>query len=328
MTKALRLTPSELDAIRRHALEHGGTLFEKMCPRPDCHSAVVLFAGAVVCLTCGWCRHEAGWGLGEVSFSPKDAKAGQGADFRALATRADPERWTRLIKKARERGDAARAESLELLLREAEKPPVTPKKSRAAKAAAGPGGLVKRGPVVLGADVPEVLIYTDGGCDPNPGPGGWGAILWTPGCEMELAGGDPNTTNNRMEMSAALEGLRELKQPSRVTVITDSQYLFNGMTGWITGWSKHGWTRKGKTLLNPDLWEALARAALEHESSWSWMRGHAGHPENERCDELATMMTNRHRGASAPVRHEERRDREGTLPAVDGKKTATVWLRE
>ena len=179
----------------------------------------------------------------------------------------------------------------------------------------------------LGDDVDEVVIYTDGGCDPNPGPGGWAAILWAPRVELELGGGSADTTNNRMEMSAALQGLKKLTKPCRVTVVTDSQYLHKGMTEWITGWSKKGWRRSKKSaLLNPDLWEALARVALEHETYWSWTRGHVGQPENERCDALATVMTSTWHKDDESITHEERRARNQPLPQLDRQPTAPIWL--
>jgi len=177
----------------------------------------------------------------------------------------------------------------------------------------------------LPPDAPRVLIYTDGGCEPNPGPGGWAAILWTEGAELELAGGETHTTNNRMELTAALEGLRALKRPSRVTVITDSQYVFYGMTDWITSWSKKNWKRKGGKVLNVDLWKELVRAALEHETYWAWTRGHAGQPENERCDQLAKRMIEEQKQARASE-HRARRKRKGTLPSIEAEPTAPVWF--
>ena len=116
----------------------------------------------------------------------------------------------------------------------------------------------------LGADVPEVLIYTDGGCSPNPGAGGWAAILVAGGGQLEIAGADPTSTNNRMEITAALRGLQQLTKPSRVLIVTDSRYVCQGMTAWIERWSKNGFRKKGVPILNAELWQELARAALEH----------------------------------------------------------------
>lgn len=187
--------------------------------------------------------------------------------------------------------------------------------------------MIERQISTLGDDVDEVVIYTDGGCDPNPGPGGWATILWTASFELELAGGAADTTNNRMEMMAALQGLKTLGAPCRVTVVTDSQYLHNGMTDWITGWSKKGWRRgKKATLRNPDLWQALARVALEHETYWSWTRGHAGQPENERCDGLATLMTGRVHGSEDAITHQQRRERSAPLPQLERRPTAPIFL--
>jgi ribonuclease HI len=135
----------------------------------------------------------------------------------------------------------------------------------------------------------EVQIYTDGGCDPNPGPGGWGAILVLDGQTQELTGGSHTTTNNRMELTAAIEALRALKRRYRVALHTDSQYLRRGITQWVAGWQAHGWKKaNGQAVLNRDLWEALLAEAGKHEIAWHWTRGHAGNPLNERADALAT----------------------------------------
>ena len=134
----------------------------------------------------------------------------------------------------------------------------------------------------------EVEIFTDGACSGNPGPGGWGAILRSRGVEKELAGGEAATTNNRMEMMAAIAGLEALKRPCRVRLYTDSQYLRDGITRWLPGWKARGWRTAGKTAVkNVDLWQRLETAAAPHEIEWHWVRGHAGHPENERADALA-----------------------------------------
>ena len=134
----------------------------------------------------------------------------------------------------------------------------------------------------------EVDLYTDGACSGNPGPGGWGALLSCRGTERELSGGEPATTNNRMELLAVISGLRALKKPCRVTVHTDSQYVRNGMTTWIKGWKKNGFrTASGAPVKNEDLWRELDRLSQIHEVVWKWVRGHDGHVENERVDALA-----------------------------------------
>jgi ribonuclease HI len=133
-----------------------------------------------------------------------------------------------------------------------------------------------------------VDIYTDGACSGNPGPGGWGAILRYNGTEKELFGGEPATTNNRMEMTAVIEALRALKRPLAVRVHTDSQYVQKGISDWIHGWKKRGWkTADKKPVKNEDLWRTLDALAAQHRIEWHWVRGHAGHAENERADELA-----------------------------------------
>jgi ribonuclease HI len=135
---------------------------------------------------------------------------------------------------------------------------------------------------------PRVDIFTDGACSGNPGPGGWGAILRAGGHEKELSGGDPATTNNRMEMTAAIRALEALKKPSTVTIHTDSRYLLDGMTKYIAGWKKKGWkTADKKPVKNVDLWHALEAAAEPHDVSWRWVKGHSDHVENERADALA-----------------------------------------
>ncbi len=134
----------------------------------------------------------------------------------------------------------------------------------------------------------EISIWTDGACSGNPGPGGWGALLRSGDHEKELCGGEENTTNNRMELQAAIEALNALKQPSQVELYTDSQYVKGGMTGWIIGWKKNGWkTSAKKPVKNEELWRALDEAVSRHKINWHWVKGHAGHAENERADELA-----------------------------------------
>ncbi len=136
----------------------------------------------------------------------------------------------------------------------------------------------------------HVEIYTDGACSGNPGPGGWGAILRFKGVEKELSGGDPETTNNRMEMMAAISALEALKRPCVVDIYTDSSYVRDGITKWIFGWQKRGWkTADKKPVKNVELWQRLLDALKPHKVEWHWVKGHAGHPENERCDELARM---------------------------------------
>lgn len=134
----------------------------------------------------------------------------------------------------------------------------------------------------------HVIIYTDGACSGNPGPGGWGALLQYADHEQELSGGEPATTNNRMEMMAVIEALNALKQPVRAVVHTDSQYVQKGISEWIHGWKRKGWkTSTGAPVKNVDLWKALDAVAQVHEVEWKWVKGHAGHPENERVDRLA-----------------------------------------
>jgi len=138
------------------------------------------------------------------------------------------------------------------------------------------------------ADKPHVVIYTDGGSTPNPGLGGWGAVLISGHHRKEICGGEAWTTNNRMELMAAIAALESLKKPSRVDLHTDSQYVQNGIKSWIHGWKKKGWkTADKKPVKNVELWQQLDQARLRHEVHWHWVRGHAGNVENERADELA-----------------------------------------
>ena len=133
-----------------------------------------------------------------------------------------------------------------------------------------------------------VTVWTDGACSGNPGPGGWGAILRSGEAEKELCGGEPDTTNNRMELTAAIMALEALSRPCSVAVHTDSQYLRGGVTGWIKGWKRNGWkTADRKPVKNVELWQRLERAAELHQVQWHWVKGHAGHDENERADALA-----------------------------------------
>lgn len=134
----------------------------------------------------------------------------------------------------------------------------------------------------------DVTIYTDGACSGNPGPGGWGAILVHGETRKEMSGGDSETTNNRMELQAAIEALNALKRPCKVELYTDSVYVRDGITKWIKGWQRNGWrTAAKKPVKNAELWQALQAALEPHQVDWHWVKGHAGHPENERADELA-----------------------------------------
>lgn len=136
-------------------------------------------------------------------------------------------------------------------------------------------------------DKPAVIIYTDGACQGNPGPGGWGAILRYGRHEKELSGGEKDTTNNRMELQAALEALKALNEPCRVTLFTDSEYLKRGITEWLPNWKRRNWRRKGGKLANVDLWMRLDEEISRHEINWRWVKGHAGNVINERVDKLA-----------------------------------------
>lgn len=134
----------------------------------------------------------------------------------------------------------------------------------------------------------KVVIYTDGACSGNPGPGGWGALLTFGAHEKELCGGEADTTNNRMELTAAIEALNALKRPCTIDLYTDSQYVKGGITGWIHGWKRNGWkTSNKKPVKNAELWQALDEALKRHQVEWHWVKGHAGHEGNERADELA-----------------------------------------
>jgi ribonuclease HI len=142
-----------------------------------------------------------------------------------------------------------------------------------------------------------VVIHTDGACSGNPGPGGWGAILDYNGTRKELHGGEKDTTNNRMELQAAIEALTALNRPCTVEMHVDSNYVKDGITKWIHGWKKNGWkTADKKPVKNVELWQALDAAIARHRISWHWVKGHDGHPENERADELARMGVAEARG--------------------------------
>lgn len=152
-----------------------------------------------------------------------------------------------------------------------------------------------------GKTVPRVVVYTDGACEGNPGPGGW-AYKMTYGDHVKTdSGGEPHTTNNRMELMAALQALRGLKRDCQVTVYTDSTYLKKGVTEWLAGWKARGWKRKEGELANVDLWQALDRELQKHQVVWKWLRGHAGHPENTQVDSLARQAARQ--AGSSPAKY-------------------------
>lgn len=139
------------------------------------------------------------------------------------------------------------------------------------------------------AEWPKVTIYTDGACSGNPGPGGWGAVLEFGDRRKELSGSNPSTTNNQMELQAAIEALNALKKPCHVTLYTDSKYVMQGITEWIAGWKAKGWKNASKKpVKNKELWQALDEANQRHRVEWKWVKGHDGHPGNEAADALAT----------------------------------------
>ena len=162
----------------------------------------------------------------------------------------------------------------------------------------------------------EILAYTDGACSGNPGPGGWGVVLVARDGERlmkerELSGGEALTTNNRMEMTAAIAALEALERPTALTVVTDSAYLRDGVTRWIHGWKRNGWLTAGrKPVKNDDLWRRLDSAAARHQVAWEWIKGHAGHPENERADALA-------RAGMAPFKPSRRAARPTSANGLD-----------
>ena len=146
-------------------------------------------------------------------------------------------------------------------------------------------------------ELPLVEIATDGACKGNPGPGGWGAIIRHGEREKELSGGEALSTNNRMELTAAIEALNALKKPCRVRLSTDSRYVMDGLTKWLKGWQRNGWkTADRKPVKNMELWQALIAAAAPHRIEWVWVKGHAGHPDNERADRLACAAARARRG--------------------------------
>jgi ribonuclease HI len=138
-----------------------------------------------------------------------------------------------------------------------------------------------------------IKIYTDGSCEPNPGPGGWAAVIQSESEEKILSGNHPNTTNNRMELQAALEALLAIQKPSQLAIYTDSEYLKRGITEWLPSWKARNWKRKKGKLANADLWKALDAALEKHEIAWHWVRGHNGHIGNERADRLARQAMRR-----------------------------------
>jgi len=175
------------------------------------------------------------------------------------------------------------------------------------------------------AQMPRVEVYTDGGADPNPGPGGWGVVLVFGVRTKELSGADPATTNNRMELTAAISALRALVRPCAVVLHTDSQYLRRGITEWLPAWKARGWRKAdGSPVENQDLWEALSQQAERHQIEWRWVKGHRGNPLNERADTLATEARRRMLSGAPPQKEPDRatkgpapkRSREATLPAV------------
>lgn len=142
-----------------------------------------------------------------------------------------------------------------------------------------------------------VYLYTDGACSGNPGPGGWGAVLIYGEARKELSGGERETTNNRMELTAAIRGLQALREPCKVILTSDSKYLVDAVTkGWLTSWQRRGWKRgKNDPVLNVDLWEELLPLLARHQVEFVWVKGHAGHPENERCDRMAVAESMKYR---------------------------------
>lgn len=140
----------------------------------------------------------------------------------------------------------------------------------------------------------QVEIHTDGACSGNPGPGGWGAVLMCNGVEKTLSGGEKNTTNNRMELMAAIRALEALRKPCQVELHTDSKYLRDGITSWLANWKRNNWkTASKKPVKNQELWERLDKAVQQHQINWHWVKGHAGNPGNERADQLATSAIKR-----------------------------------
>jgi ribonuclease HI len=146
---------------------------------------------------------------------------------------------------------------------------------------------------MTGSELPQVIIYTDGACDPNPGPGGWAALLRYKGREKTLSGSEAHTTNNRMELTAAVMALKTLNAPCQIAIYTDSEYLKRGITEWLEGWRRRGWRRKEGPLANADLWQALDEALQPHQVEWHWVKGHANNRDNQRVDWLARAAIQR-----------------------------------
>ena len=144
----------------------------------------------------------------------------------------------------------------------------------------------------------KITIYTDGACSGNPGPGGWGAILEYKGVRKEISGGEAETTNNRMELMGIIRALEQLKEPCDITFCSDSKYVMDGLSkGWAKGWKRRGWKKAdGSPALNPDLWAQALEQEARHKITYVWVKGHAGHPENERCDQLAVAQSKAHGG--------------------------------
>ena len=167
----------------------------------------------------------------------------------------------------------------------------------------------------------QVEIFTDGACSGNPGPGGWGAVLRYSGVTKELSGGEAETTNNRMELLAAITALNALKEPCTVDLYTDSKYVMDGISKWIHGWKRNGWkTGEKKPVKNGELWQALDLAASRHKVIWHWVKGHAGHPENERADELA-------RHGMAPFKKGPVKPAAASQPVAPAKQPAVAKAR-
>jgi ribonuclease HI len=161
------------------------------------------------------------------------------------------------------------------------------------------GGDLRR----MTTELPHVVIATDGACKGNPGPGGWGALLRMGGTEKELSGSEPHTTNNRMELMAAIMALSALKKPCRITLSTDSNYVRDGITKWVHGWIRNGWrTADKKPVKNVELWQALLAETKQHRIEWRWVKGHSGDPDNERVDALANTAIDAMRAAQRSAR--------------------------
>jgi ribonuclease HI len=184
--------------------------------------------------------------------------------------------------------------------------------------------------VFLGSttELQKVVIHSDGGCQGNPGPGGWAAVLSWGKHTREVSGGSPATTNNRMELMGAIEGLNALNRPCEVEFHTDSQYVKNGVTAWMHGWKRNGWKTKSKEpVKNADLWKQLDEAVSRHKVSWHWVKGHAGHAENERCDQLATKAIDdiRKRYTKAQLQACLQEFKESEAPAVEKDLLSKSW---